>query len=88
MRQRCWATWQQGGISRCCLPDTKELLGLDQYQVMSAIRTGARFWTLVLGSLCFLEEQRAVLEQALAAFCSIGQTQQEVQRHWPFHLIT
>jgi len=67
--------------------DTKELLGLDQYQVMSA-RALLRFWTLVLAAYVFLEEQRAVLEQDWQRSVSIGQTQQEVQRvHW-FHLIT
>lgn len=67
--------------------DAKELLGLDQYQVMSA-RALLRFWTLVLAAYVFLEEQRAILEQDWQRTVSIGQTQQEVQRvHW-FHLIT
>jgi SRSO17 transposase len=66
--------------------DTKELLGLDQYQLMSA-QALVRFWTLVLTAYVFLEEQRAQLEQAWRRPVSIGQTQLEVQRvHW-FHLI-
>lgn len=67
--------------------DAKELLGLDQYQVMSATAL-MRFWTLVLAAYVFLEEQRALLEQEWQRPVSIGQTQQEVQRvHW-FHLIS
>lgn len=67
--------------------DSKELLGLDQYQLMSATAL-LRFWTLVLVAYVFLEEQRAVLEQEWQRPVSIGQTQQEVRRvHW-FHLIT
>jgi hypothetical protein len=67
--------------------DTKELLGLDQYQLLSATAL-VRFWTLVLAAYVFLEEQRAVLEQEWQRPVSIGQTQQEVQRvHW-FHLIS
>lgn len=67
--------------------DAKELLGLDQYQLMSAVAL-VRFWTLVLAAYAFLEEQRALLEQEWQRPVSIGQTQQEVQRvHW-FHLIS
>jgi hypothetical protein len=67
--------------------DAKELLGLDQYQLMSATAL-VRFWTLVLAAYVFLEEQRALLEQEWQRPVSIGQTQQEVQRvHW-FHLIS
>jgi SRSO17 transposase len=67
--------------------DTKELLGLDHYQLMSATAL-VRFWTLVLAAYVFLEEQRAVLEHEWQRSVSIGQTQQEVQRvHW-FLLIT
>jgi hypothetical protein len=67
--------------------DMKELLGLDQYQLISA-QALVRFWTLVLAAYVFLEEQRDMLEQEWQRPVSIGQTQQEVQRvHW-FHLIT
>lgn len=67
--------------------DTKELLGLDQYQLLSA-QALIRFWTLVLAAYVFLDEQRAVLEQDWQRPVSIGQAQLEVQRvHW-FHLIT
>ena len=67
--------------------DAKELLGLDQYKMMSATAL-IRFWTLVLAAYVFLEEQRTLLEQEWQRPLSIGQTQQEVQRvHW-FHLIS
>jgi hypothetical protein len=67
--------------------DTKELLGLDQYQLLSATAL-VRFWTLVLAAYVFLDEQRVLLEQEWQRPLSIGQTQQELQRvHW-FHLIT
>lgn len=66
--------------------DTKELLGLDHYQLMSA-QALVRFWTLVLTAYVFLEEQRAQLEEDWQRPVSIGQAQLEVQRvHW-FHLI-
>ena len=66
--------------------DTKELLGLDHYQLMSA-QALVRFWTLVLTAYVFLEEQRGQLEEDWQRPVSIGQAQQEVQRvHW-FHLI-
>ena len=66
---------------------TVNLLGLDQYQLMSATAL-VRFWTLVLAAYVFLEEERAVLEQDWQRHVSIGETQHEIQRvHW-FHLIT
>ena len=66
--------------------DTKELLGLDQYQVMSA-QALIRFWTLVLATYVFLEEQRVQLEHEWQRPVSIGQAQREVQAVHCFHLI-
>jgi hypothetical protein len=66
--------------------DTKELLGLDHYQLMSATAL-IRFWTLVLTAYVFLEEQRALLEHEWRRPVSIGQAQHEVQRVHCFHLI-
>ena len=67
--------------------DTKDLLGLDQYQVMTATAT-VRFWTLVLAAYVFLEEERDRLRQEWQQHVSIGDAQREVQRvHWA-HLIT
>lgn len=67
--------------------DTKELLGLDHYQLMSATAL-VRFWTLVLTAYVFLEEQRAALEHDWQRPVSIGQALHEVQQvHW-FHFLT
>ena len=42
--------------------DTKELLGLDQYQQMSA-KAIRRFWTLAMVAYCFLDEERVRLQR-------------------------
>lgn len=66
--------------------DAKELLGLDHYQLMSAVAL-VRFWTLVLTAYVFLEEQRALLEHEWRPV-SIGQAVHEIQQvHW-FHFLT
>jgi len=67
--------------------DTKDLLGLDQYQLMTATAI-VRFWTLVLAAYIFLEEERDRLRQEWRPHITIGDAQREVQRvHWA-HLIT
>jgi len=67
--------------------DTKELLGLDHCQLMSA-QALVRFWTLVLTAYVFLEEQRALLEHDWQQPISIGQALHEIQQvHW-FHFLT
>jgi hypothetical protein len=43
--------------------DSKDLLGSDHYQLMSATAI-VRFWTVVACLACFLDEQRAVLQAA------------------------
>jgi SRSO17 transposase len=66
--------------------DSKDLLGLDQYQVMSA-RAIVRFWTLTLTAYAFLDEERDRLRQAWQRHVTIGDARREVQRvHWR-HLI-
>jgi hypothetical protein len=61
--------------------ETKDLLGLDQYQVLSATAL-LRFWTLVLAADVFLEEERARLQQQTAPPVSLGQARRAVQaRH-------
>jgi hypothetical protein len=50
----------------------KDLLGSDHYQLMKA-QAILRFWTLTACLMCFLEEQRAVTEQA-------GQTCGDIRR--------
>ena len=67
--------------------DGKELLGLDQYQVMSAAAI-VRFWTLAWAVYCYLDEERARLRQAWQRHVTLGEARREVQRaHW-HHLIT
>jgi hypothetical protein len=67
--------------------DGKELLGLDQYQVMSA-EAIVRFWTLAWAAYAFLDEERARLRAAWERHVTLGEARREVQRtHWN-HLIT
>jgi SRSO17 transposase len=67
--------------------DGKELLGLDQYQVMSAAAI-VRFWTLAWAAYAFLDEERARLRQEWQRHVTVGEARREVQRtHWR-HLIT
>lgn len=62
--------------------DAKDLLGLDQYQLMDATAI-LRFWTLVMAAYAFLDEERARLHQERHAHITIGDTRREVQRwHW------
>lgn len=66
--------------------DGKELLGLDQYQLMDS-RAIVRFWTLALAAYAFLEDERDRLRQLRQRHVTIGEARREVQRiHW-FHLI-
>lgn len=66
--------------------DGKELLGLDQYQVMSA-EAIVRFWTLVWAAYAFLDEERARLRADWHRHVTLGEARREVQRvHWR-HLI-
>ena len=58
--------------------ETKDLLGLDQYQVLSTTAL-LRFWTLVLAADVFLEEQRARLQQQTPAPVSLGQARRAVR---------
>lgn len=67
--------------------DVKELLGIDQYQLMStaAIR---RFWVLVMVAYGFLEQERARLRQQQGRHVTIGEAARHVQRvHWA-HCLT
>jgi hypothetical protein len=62
--------------------ETKDLLGLDQYQVMSATAL-LRFWTLICLAYVFLEEQNALLRVAWQRHVTLGQTRRVIQqRHW------
>jgi len=66
--------------------DAKELLGLDQYQVMSA-QAIVRFWTLVLATYTFLEEERALLAAQEQRHVTLGQTRRAVQAAHRHHLL-
>ncbi len=59
------------------IADVKEL-GLDQYQLLSAEGI-VRWWTLVLASYVFLEEQRARLMEERGEYLTIGATRREMQ---------
>ncbi len=62
--------------------DAKDLLGLDQYQLMDATAI-LRFWTLVMAAYAFLDEERARLHHEQQAHVTLGDARREVQReHW------
>ncbi len=66
--------------------DGKELLGLDQYQVMSTAAI-VRFWTLAWATYAFLDEERARLRSTWQRHVTLGEARRQVQRmHWR-HLI-
>ena len=66
--------------------DGKELLGLDQYQLMDSTAI-VRFWTLALAAYAFLDDERDRLSQLRQRHITIGEARREVQqRHW-FNLI-
>lgn len=62
--------------------DTKELLGLDQYQLMSA-NAIRRFWTLVMLAYCFLDMERVRLQDEQHRHITIGDAWRHTQKiHW------
>jgi len=67
--------------------DAKDLLGLDHYQVMSA-RVIVRFWTLVLATYTFLEEEQAALAAPEQRHVTLGQARRAVQTTHRRHLLT
>jgi hypothetical protein len=66
--------------------DSKEELGLDQYQLMSATALG-RFWTLAMLASVLLEEERDRLQAHWQRAGTIGQTRREIQRRHRRHLL-
>ncbi len=68
--------------------DCRELLGLDQYQLMSATAI-ERFWTLVLAAYTLLDEQRASLQASTSEHVrvTIGDARREMQRVHRRHLL-
>lgn len=62
--------------------DTKELLGIDQYQLMNA-KAIQRFWTLAMVAYCFLDQERVRLQAATQRHTTIGDAWRHTQRvHW------
>lgn len=62
--------------------DVKELLGVDQYQVMGA-KAIQRFWVLVMVAYGYLEKERCRLQQDRGHHMTIGDASRHVQRlHW------
>ena len=66
--------------------DSKEELGLDQYQLMSAVAI-VRFWTLAMLAYVFLEEERHRLQQQWQCHVTIGQARREIQRRHRRHVL-
>ena len=62
--------------------DTKELFGLDHYQLMTA-KAIVRFWTLGMLAYCFLDQQRAQIQLASQRHTTIGDAWRQTQHtHW------
>jgi SRSO17 transposase len=66
--------------------DAKELLGLDQYQVMGATAI-LRFWTLAMAAYLFLDEQQYQLSQLQHQHVTIGEARCDVQHIHRQHLL-
>ncbi|MDQ2830525.1 MAG: transposase [Chloroflexota bacterium] len=66
--------------------DTKDLLGLDQYQLMTTTAI-VRFWTLVLAAYTLIEEERARLAQEQQRHITIGEARRALQRLHYRHLL-
>jgi SRSO17 transposase len=62
--------------------DTKELLGLDQYQLMTATAI-LRFWTLIMLAYYFLDQERDRHQRWTDRHITIGDAWRQVQcTHW------
>ena len=76
------ARWTVSTIAGWGRRDGKEVLGLDQHQVMSA-EAIVRFWTLAWAASAFLDEERACLRARWQRHVTWGEARREVQRgHW------
>ncbi len=67
--------------------DTKELLGLDQYQLMTTTAI-VRFWTLVCAPYTLIEEERARLVQEQQRHVTSGEARRALQRLHYHHLLS
>lgn len=62
--------------------DTKEILGLDRYQLMSATAI-CRFWTLIMLAYYFLDQERDRHQRQTGQHTTIGDAWRQVQMvHW------
>ncbi len=59
--------------------DTKDLLGLDQYQFMTATAI-ARFWILALAACALIEEEQAQFTQEQQRHVTISEVRRALQR--------
>jgi len=66
--------------------DAKEVLGLDQYQVMTTTAI-VRFWTLVCAAYTLLEEERARLVQQQQRHVTSGEARRALQHLHYRHLL-
>ncbi len=66
--------------------DTKDLLGLDQYQLMTTTAI-VHFWTLVLAAYTLLEEERARLAQEQQRHVTVGEARRALQHLHYRHLL-
>jgi hypothetical protein len=65
--------------------DAKELLGLDQYQVMTAAAI-VRWWTVSMAAYAFLDEERARLRAERQTHVTVGEARRAVQQRCWFNL--
>jgi hypothetical protein len=66
--------------------DTKDLLGLDQYQLMTTTAI-VRFWTLVLAAYTLIEEERARLAHEQQRRVTVGEGRRALQHLHYRHLL-
>lgn len=66
--------------------DVKEVLGLDQYQLMTTTAI-VRFWTLAVAAYTLLEEEQARLTQDRQGHVTIGEVRRAVQHRHYRHLL-
>jgi hypothetical protein len=66
--------------------DGKEELGVDHYQLMSAMAI-VRFWTLAMLAYVFLEEERDRLQTQWQRHVTIGEARREIQRRHRRHVL-
>ena len=66
--------------------DVKELLGLDQYQLISHVSI-RRFWVLIMVAYSFLDQQRDSLQQQLNRHTTIGDAWRHTQQQHYLHLL-